>query len=266
MPLGLYAMVLLCKDAPSKTGEVEFGLESVNMETAKQISKWGLPKEDENSTTDQSTKLRLLRPIRLASGRTNADAMPLEIAPLIYPGLEDMVERPHMKRDASFKYRLVRNKDFVADYFDRRARAEYAGNNPDSALTKVSGDVPEFRTRFADPNHPCNNGHLISLFTGGKYVAQPRGRRSKLREVGDDGKLKPKSKQEHQIRGPISLVTHPIRKVLTPNILYLTIVSLPSEEEMVEAKQALGIDQKGLKDMLAEYAQAGRRAEFTGRF
>jgi hypothetical protein len=253
MPRGLYAMVLLCKDTPSKTGEVEFGMESVNMETAKQISKWGLPQEDDAS--EQSAKLKLLRPIRLASGRTNADAMPLEIAPLVYPGLEDMLQRPQIKRDESFKDRLMRNKDFVADYFDRRARADYAGNNPDSALTKVAGDTPEFRNRFADPNHPCNNGHLISLVTGGKVVAQPRGRRSALREVGEDGKLKPKVKREHQIRGPISLVTHPIRKVMTPNILYLTIVNLPSEEEMAEAKKALGIDQKGLKDMLAEYTQ-----------
>lgn len=181
--------------------------------------------------------------------------MPLEIAPLVYPGLEDMLQRPQIKRDESFKDRLMRNKDFVADYFDRRARADYAGNNPDSALTKVAGDTPEFRNRFADPNHPCNNGHLISLVTGGKVVAQPRGRRSALREVGEDGKLKPKVKREHQIRGPISLVTHPIRKVMTPNILYLTIVNLPSEEEMAEAKKALGIDQKGLKDMLAEYTQ-----------
>ena len=257
MPLGLYAMILLCKDTLSKPGEVEFGIDSVNMETAKQISKWGLPTEAEDDTLEQSTSLKLLRPIRLASGRTNVDAMPLEVAALIYPGLEDMVERPQIQRDECFKDRLMRNKAFVADYFDRRARAEYAGNNPDSALTKVAGDVPEFRNRFADPNHPCNNGHLFSLVTGGKYVAQPRGRRNMLREVGEDGKLKPKVKQEHKIRGPISLVTHPIRKALTPNILYLTIVNLPSDEEITAARQALGIHRKSSKDMLAEHAQAG---------
>ncbi|KAL6706361.1 hypothetical protein ACN47E_005467 [Coniothyrium glycines] len=260
MPLGLYAMVLLCKDTPSKPGEIEFGMESVNTETVKQITKWGLPKENKDDPSNQSAKIKLLRPIRLTSGRTNADAMPLEVAPLIYPGLEDMIERPNVKRDENFKARLIRNKEFVAEYFDRRARADYAGNNPDSALTKVSGDIPEFRNRFADPNHPCNNGHLFSLVTGGKYVAQPRSRRSHLREVGDDGKLKPKVKQEHRIRGPISLVTHPIRKVMTPNILYMTIVNLPSEAEMDEARQALEIDHKSLKDMLAQYSQNERLA------
>jgi hypothetical protein len=254
MPLGLYAMVLLCKDTPSKTGDVEFGMESVNTETAKQISKWGLPKGNEDEVAEQSTKTKVLRPIRLASGHTTADTMPLEIAPLIYPGLEDLVQRPQINRDESFKQRLLRNKDFVADYFDRRARAEYAGNNPSSALTKASGDMPEFHNRFADPNHPCNNGHLYSLVTGGKFVAQPLGRRrGKLREKGPDGKLLPKVKEEHKIRGPISLVTHPIRKVMTPNILYLTIVNLPTDEQLAEAKMALQVDQKGWKDMLATY-------------
>ncbi|KAL5119442.1 hypothetical protein ACEQ8H_002712 [Pleosporales sp. CAS-2024a] len=260
MPLGLYAMVIICKDTASKDGEVEFGMESVNMETAKQISKWGLPKNEGDDHVDESTKTKMLRPIRLASGRTNADHMPLEIAPLIYPHLEDLVERPQVTRDESFKQRLMRNKGFVAEYFDRRARAEYAGNNPDSALTKASGSMPEFSNRFADPNHAVNNGHLFSLITGGNWVGQPLGKRLKLREnglreKGPDGKLLPAVKQEHQIRGPISLVTHPIRKVMSANVLYLTVVNLPSENDLAEAKAALQMDQKGWKDMLAAYTQ-----------
>lgn len=226
---------------------VEFGIEAVNMDTAKHISKWGILKENEEKDADQSTKNKLLRPIRLASGRTNADTMPIQIAPLIYPGLEDMIERPQIKRDEGFRDKMLRNKEFVADY---------AGNNPDSTLTKASADVPEFRNRFADPNHPCNNGHLFSLVTGGKYVAQPRGRRSRLRDVGEDGKLKPKAKREIKIRRPISLVTYPVKNIMTPNVLYLTIVNLPTEEELAEARMALGIDQKGLKDLIVQEAKS----------
>lgn len=264
MPLGLYAMVLICKDTPGKPGEVEFGMEAVNTRTAKHISKWGLPTQNEGEENDdiasaQSSTAKFFRPIRLASGSTNAATTPLQIAPLIYPGLEDLIERPQVQRDESFKERLLRNKMFVADYFDRRARAEYAGNNPDSALTKASSAPPTFHTRFGDPNHPCNNGHLFSLVTGGKYVAQPLGRRrGRLREKGEDGKLKPKVRQEHKIRGPVSLVTVPIRKVMTPNILYLTIVNLPTEEEMQEARMAAGLDQNRWKSMLDEYIRAGK--------
>ncbi|KAF2682198.1 hypothetical protein K458DRAFT_370860 [Lentithecium fluviatile CBS 122367] len=254
MPMGLYCMVLLCKDGPSAANNPEFGIETVNLETAKQVSKWGLPKEKDDEELNLPTKNKILRPIRMASGITKATEMPLEIAPLTYPGLEDMVQRPQIRRDESFKDRLMRNKEFVADYFDRRARADYAGNNPNSALTKTS-DNPEFRTRFADPNHPCNNGHLFSLVTGGNYVAQPRGRKSRLREVGEDGKLKPRIKHEHKIRGPISLVGHGVRKVFTPNVLYLTIVNMPSEEELREARLALGMEEKGIAEMVRELSK-----------
>lgn len=251
MPLGLYAMVLIYKTDGPGTAEVPaFGVETVNLDTAKQISKWGLPKEGEDEEVDVSKGKQVLRPIRLASGKTDEAMMPLEVAPLVYPGLEDMVQRPTVVRDESFKERLQRNKNFVADYFDRRAQANYQGNNPDTALTKVSSsNAPQFRSRFADPNHPCNNGHLLSLVTGGKIVGQPLGKR-KLREVGPDGKLLPEPK--HEIRGPLSLIHHGVKKVLAPNILYLTVVNMPSDEELAEAKKVLEQDKGSLGKMLKE--------------
>ncbi|KAF2645849.1 hypothetical protein P280DRAFT_442772 [Massarina eburnea CBS 473.64] len=252
MPLGLYCMVLMCEDGSGSTENPEFSYETVNLDAAKQISKWGVQKDDAHL----STSTKVLRPIRMVSGKTKVSEMPLEIAPLVYPGLDDMVQRPEIKRDESLKDRMVRHKEFYADYFDRRAKAEYAGNNPDSALTKASSDTSKFHVRFSDPNHPVNNGHIISLVTGGHVVPQPRGRRSRLREVGEDGKLKPKAKrEERKVRGPIGLVSKGVRKVLAPKILYLTIVNMPSEEELAEAREMLGLEQKGIKDMLQEMAK-----------
>ncbi|KAF2463419.1 uncharacterized protein BDR25DRAFT_297942 [Lindgomyces ingoldianus] len=252
MPLGLYAMVLMYKpDGPGTETAPAFGVETVNLETAKFISKWGLPKNPYHDEHEVSTKAKILRPIRESSGRTAGEAMmPLEVAPLVYPGLEDLVERPNVVRDESFKARLQRNKKFVGEYFDRRAAASYTGNNPNTILTQSTApSQTQFRSRFADPNHPCNNGHLLSLITGGKYIAQPLGSR-RLREVGEDGKLKPEPRQK--IRGPIGLIGHGVRKVLSPSILYLTIVNLPSEEDMAEAKAMLDKDGKGIKELLKE--------------
>ncbi|KAF2853644.1 hypothetical protein T440DRAFT_313578 [Plenodomus tracheiphilus IPT5] len=249
-------MVLLCKDERSKTGKVEFGIESVNMDTAEQISKWGSPKEHDGDVSSLSTKI--LRPIRMSSGRTNVETMPLEVAPLIYPGLEELIELPHANPEESFKGRSLRNKEFVGDYFDRRARASWAGNNPDSTLTKASPAISEFRHRFADPNHPCNNGHLFSLVTGGKYVARPRGRRLQLRGLGDDGKLLPKEKTKAQVRGPIDLLTYPVKRFVTPNILYLTIVNQPNEEKMAQARRTVSMERKSLSDLLSEYGTLDR--------
>lgn len=246
MPLGLYCMVLMCKDGPGTAQNPEFGVESINLDTAKQINKWGLPKTKDSSDAQVdpiSKSNQILRPIRLTSGRTKVSEMPLEIAPLIYPGLDAMLDRPLATPDKSLKERMMRHKEFYADYFDRRARADYAGNNPDSALTKASSEMPEFRTRFADPNHPVNNGHLVSLITGGHFVPQGRRQgRGRLREVGPDGKLMPKPKlRERRVVGPVGLLSKGVRKVLTPNVLYFTIVNLPSQEELAEARAALGI-------------------------
>lgn len=336
MPAGLYAMVIVCKQDASITGGIQLNMETVNFENAKNVSKWGLPGDDPASKSAKFT-----RPIRIASGKANVDMMPLEIAPLVYPGLDDMVKRPELKRDESFKERMMRNKSFVADYFDKRAQANFSGNNPDASLTKAHGEAPEFKTRFADPNNACNNGHIVSLVTGGKVVVQGRrllgmrggdgrsddrqrggilgsalaavggrqengvvggrgtsedgsggvvnsrervlssrqhgsslcyddddgylhgrrgaGRRehrrqarsSQFREVGEDGKLLPKAKQPAlQPRGPIEYAMKGVKKALKPDVMYLTIVNLPTQEEMEMAREALGLDKKTWQEII----------------
>ncbi|ORX97350.1 hypothetical protein BCR34DRAFT_496954 [Clohesyomyces aquaticus] len=241
MPLGLYAMVLVHKpDGPGTDSAPAFGVETVNLETAKMITKWGIP-----GSSDRA-KSKPLRPIRIASGTTRNET--ISVAPLIYPGLEDVMARPNIPRNESFKARLQRNKEFIGDYFDRRAAASYTGNNPNTILTKSTSPAQtQFRSRFADPNHPCNNGHPISLLTGGSFVADSLGRK-KFREVGANGKLLPKEKQE--ITHPVEMIKHGVKKALGSDILYLMIVNLPSEDEMAEARELLGRDEKGLKDML----------------
>lgn len=332
MPAGLYAMVMICKLDASATDGIRLSLDNVNLENAKNISKYGVPGDHEQPPA--STTSKFTRPLRIASGKSNVDEMPLDIAPLIYPGLDDMVKRPELTRDESFKERLMRNKDFVADYFDRRAQADFAGNNPNTALAKASGGTPDFKTRFADPNNACNNGHLVSLVTGGKVVAQGRGilgvrgggssgggrqrggllggrrdfnrgggdpliergsrltgrrqgispghqdeddisygrrrgsrlrdhgnrhqaRGPQLREVGEDGKLLPRVKQpETQPRGPLGYALKGVKKVMKADVMYLTIVNLPTKEEMELAKDILGMDQRGWQDII----QGMRRA------
>jgi hypothetical protein len=264
MPLGLYAMVLINKpQGPGSAETPAFGVETVNLQTAKNISKWGLPKQNnQDDESDLSKSTQIFRPIRLASGKTKEAMMPLEVAPLIYPGLDDVLERPAVVRDESFKQRLQRNKQFVESYFDKRAQAKYAGNNPDAALAKAaSSNTPEFRSRFADPNHPSNNGKLVSLVTGGSVVLRPGGGRNG-RAVGADGKLLPQPR--HKIRGPISLIGHGVRKVLADSILYLTVVNMPSPEELEEAKRLLEMDKKGFGEMLKEL-RGGRGEGFPDR-
>jgi hypothetical protein len=98
-------------------------------------------------------------------------------APLVFPNFDDLSAR-------SQDNNLKKSGHFMADYFDRRAQAQYvwtllyclvsrnqiltgplqSQKNPNSAL---SGPAPQFNTRFGDPNHPANSGSLISLISGG---------------------------------------------------------------------------------------------------
>ena len=88
---------------------------------------------------------------------------------------------------------------------DRRVNATYNAENPNSSL---STGTPEFKSRYADPNHPASSGSLISLVTGGKV--DPRGTRrqnqTRRTERGGGG----------LIRGSIGYVRRerPVKKML----------------------------------------------------
>lgn len=97
-----------------------------------------------------------------------------EAAPLIFPALERLAEDD----SAEGKKKKSSSTKFVADYYDRRAQAKYAFENPNSSLAAPGGQ-PQFASRFADPNHPANSGSLISLITGGKF--NPEAGRQKRR-------------------------------------------------------------------------------------
>jgi len=60
----------------------------------------------------------------------------------------------------------------MATYLLRLTNFQLA-ENPESSL---AGPQPQFRSRYADPNHPANSGSLISLITGG-HINPPKGRR-----------------------------------------------------------------------------------------
>jgi hypothetical protein len=72
-----------------------------------------------------------------------------------------------------------------------------------------------------------------------------------LRKVGEDGKLLPREKQpEQQARGPIGYAMKGVKKVMKPDVMYLTIVNLPTPQEMEQAREALGMDRRGWQEMI----------------
>jgi hypothetical protein len=102
--------------------------------------------------------------LRTSSGTTHGELELPEAAPLIFPALDD-VALDDSAEGAKKQSKMKKRGQFVADYFDRRAQAQYAADNPGSSLVQTD---PKFNSRYADPNHPANSGDLVSLVTGGK--------------------------------------------------------------------------------------------------
>ena len=179
--------------------------------------------------------------------------MPAECAPLVFlgldaavemPGSPDVVERttsaPAAEPTGSTSAVAKKGKasrSFVQDYFDRRAQATYAHYQPGSTLTKMSS-APQFRSRYANPNHPAGSGHLFSLLTGGKVNPPPRGARRRYelankKQYEEWEKDKVRLAKGEKMKGKYGGAT---KRKLREDVLYLIVVNLPSESEMSEAR------------------------------
>ena len=262
MPRGLYAMVIVWSpdentNAPS-TPDVD--IRSVHMDNAKIISESGLSLPHSVGERPNPSMKKKRRHIRGSDGSAHEAMMPLEVAPLIYPSLDATGERsisPSQKE--SIQERFRRNKKFVSGYYDRRAAAEYAGENPSAALSATSS-VTSFRSKHADPNHPVNNGSTLSLLSGGRLGQHEPGREG-YRATGPDGKLAPPHRSEDKAkRGSIGSMVGGVKKALQSNVMYLTIVNMPSNSEMAQAKFELEKRKNGFADRLKDLAR-GRSTE-----
>ncbi|OJJ50359.1 hypothetical protein ASPZODRAFT_58063 [Penicilliopsis zonata CBS 506.65] len=91
-----------------------------------------------------------------------------ETAPLVFPVLDQLPDDEEIQKKLS---KLKKQKQFASDYWDRRARAKFALENPDSELNM--GPKPIFTSRYADPSHPASSGSLLGLVTGG-YLTEEK--------------------------------------------------------------------------------------------
>lgn len=81
-----------------------------------------------------------------------------QMAPLVFPALHGL--------DGEKQAAVKRSGKFVAEYMDKRARAKWAGENPESDLANATGKE-KFSSRYSDPNHPASSGDPVALLTGG---------------------------------------------------------------------------------------------------
>ncbi|KAI1329346.1 hypothetical protein F5Y16DRAFT_397531 [Xylariaceae sp. FL0255] len=187
------------------------------------------------------SKLRNLKHTFASSSGASAFEFP-ETAPLVFPVLDSLAIRGNGNGDNNDSNNTVSKRpntfkragSFVKEYMDKRARAEWAGQNPDSKMANA-GPKEVFHSRYADPNHPASSGDPIALLTGG-YLQHPLyyGRASSGKGRGGSSSLSANRPSFGGI-GVLPNGISSVKKMFEKDILYLMIVPLPSEQQMAMA-------------------------------
>jgi hypothetical protein len=86
-------------------------------------------------------------------------------APLVFPTLDELADAED-GNSAKKQSAIKRSGKFVGEYMDKRARAKWAAENPDSNMANAKGKE-KFSSRYADPDHPASSGDPVALLTGG---------------------------------------------------------------------------------------------------
>ena len=110
---------------------------------------------------------------------------------------------------------------------------EHAG----SALAIPESGRQQFASRLSDPNHPANSGSLISLLTGG--AINPAERRQRRREALLERRNRRRAAVGLPLKNRKAKKGGLIKRVLQQDVLYLMIVNMPSEQELLSAREAL---------------------------
>ena len=236
-PRNLHCMVMTYK--PEMTGQsfVDVDVEAANTALMKSLS-----------TSGNQSKFRK------SDGTSEGEFAIPQAAPLVFPTLDKAVSAiaadGNPITDEKKQSTMKRSGKFIADYIDRRAQAEYAGQHGEDSKLAVPGstDQTTFASRYADPNHPVNSGSIVALLTGG-YIdpkARIRGRRTdRLANIRGQQLSEQDRRNVAMGRGgdrgrPLGLVRKGVRKVMGLDILYLLIAEMPSQEEMEEMTRSTG--------------------------
>ncbi|KAM0271903.1 hypothetical protein ACHAQH_008927 [Verticillium albo-atrum] len=96
-----------------------------------------------------------------------------EPAPLVFPSADETKDVMCTKPDGKRKNGFDRGELWADNFSDRRAQAKWVQKNPQFNVAN-SIPKPEFRSRYADPNHPASSGDIIAFATAGKWSTRGR--------------------------------------------------------------------------------------------
>ncbi|KAK7216346.1 hypothetical protein V2G26_004349 [Clonostachys chloroleuca] len=164
-------------------------------------------------------------------GHMGDASMPLA-APLIFPKVSSV-------QDQGKSTKFKRAKQFIQDYGDRRAQAEFAKSHPDSQLTKAVASQVKFQSFLGDPrnfssiskNSLQEMAHDRLTGQGTKFSAPQRDMRFKSR--AQMGHHEGERFQHAGLNTPNPQSRERIDS--TKDVLYMMIVPLPTQEQINSA-------------------------------
>lgn len=225
-PLGLYCLLMSWK--PNSSSAVEtIDLSTTIVKAASTSDGLGA---DQSFQQKLKSQFKLLKP---QDGQSFGDAEFPACAPLIYPDLDQA-------SDEQKKGWFARGKDFTADYFDRRATAQYIADHPGSNIASVS-KAPVFESQRGDPSSVPKNTGVRAAITGseGRLGARLRQRRDVRKQWVEERRENPAG----LIRGGLKAVTKGnrpsdvVKRVMHPDVVYMLVVRMPSEEELAQVRK-----------------------------
>ncbi|WYZ37576.1 hypothetical protein EsH8_II_001082 [Colletotrichum jinshuiense] len=124
-----------------------------------------------------------------------------EAAPLVIPAEINVAESGN-GTDAKKKNALDRMEVWMDNVSDKRAQAKWIDENTNKPAANLM-PTPEFRSRYADPNHPAASGDIVALVTGGRWVYADKKSTKKSKNNDDprkkeDGKESEKNKEDNK--------------------------------------------------------------------
>ncbi|KAJ5159788.1 uncharacterized protein N7482_006792 [Penicillium canariense] len=176
---------------------------------------------------------------RLESGATQGEMQLPECAPLVFPEIDRAAMRVRDGLEPKSKFQSGRT--WVRDYIDRKSQAAFEAEHKGSAVAVPESGRKAFTSRYNDPNHPVNNGNLLTTLSGGLYQPKP----SLLDRAGAAIKKSQDKKRAAQGLPPSETwkekwarkkkETGSRMKILSEDVMYLMIVNMPTEEELSES-------------------------------
>ncbi|KAK5728819.1 hypothetical protein LTR15_001959 [Elasticomyces elasticus] len=193
-PAGLYALIMKYKPEATSTGDSEATVvsrgssmrsELVDLSTTEIVAKYNqtvCEPSDEKAASSRRVSLGMpvdRKNFRLASGITQGSMNLPDSAPLTFPDIDEAFA----KNKETFKDKAKDARSFLADYLDRRARMQYARDDPDSRLA-LSETHWAFKAELANPKHSLYQGGILHLASGGKLAPRMVKRDEKMRDEG----------------------------------------------------------------------------------